>query len=46
MEARYAFISEPTFYAKHGDWFAYLCVVVSLLAVLVRFNVRGAVLRS
>jgi apolipoprotein N-acyltransferase len=45
MEGRYAFISEPTFYAKHGDWFAYLCVLVALVALVVRFNVRGGVLR-
>ncbi|MFL6301483.1 MAG: apolipoprotein N-acyltransferase [Terriglobales bacterium] len=45
MEGHYAFISEPTFYAKHGDWFAYLCAVVAAIALLVRFRVRGGVLR-
>jgi apolipoprotein N-acyltransferase len=46
MEARYAFISEPTFYAKHGDWFAYLCAMVAAIALFVRWNVRGGVLRG
>jgi apolipoprotein N-acyltransferase len=45
MEGRYAFISEPTFYARHGDWFAYICVVVALIALVVRFRVTGGVLR-
>jgi apolipoprotein N-acyltransferase len=46
MEARYDFISEPTFYSKHGDWFAYLCVAVTALALFVRWNLRGGVLRQ
>ncbi len=46
MEARYAFINGTTFYSRHGDWFAYLCVLVSVIALVVRLNLRGGVLRS
>src|SRR4051812_36257468 len=45
MEAHYAFIQGTTFYSRHGDWFAYLCVLVSAVALFVRFNIRGGMLR-
>ncbi len=31
-----------TFYTRHGDWFAYLCVLVTLLAVGARWRVSGS----
>jgi apolipoprotein N-acyltransferase len=40
MEAHYAFIHGTTFYSRHGDLFAYLCAIISLLALLLRFNLR------
>jgi len=36
MEAPYAYVSEKTFYTEHGDWFPIACVIISLLALIVR----------
>ena len=30
LEAPYALISGTTFYTRHGDWFCYLCAIISL----------------
>src|SRR5207245_9035540 len=38
MEGRYAFIHATTFYSRHGDWFAYLCVIVSADRKSTRLN--------
>jgi apolipoprotein N-acyltransferase len=40
MEAHYAFIRGTTFYSRHGDWFAYLCAIISVVLILFRFNIR------
>ena len=45
LNAPYAMITETTFYTRHGDWLAYACAIISLVALLVRFNLRAAVLR-
>jgi apolipoprotein N-acyltransferase len=39
--APYAAQSESTFYSRNGDVFAWLCVVISLLAVFVRWRYRA-----
>ena len=36
MEAPYAYVTEKTFYTEHGDWFPIGCVIISLLALIVR----------
>ncbi len=41
----YAMVTETTFYTRHGDWLAYACAIISLVALLVRFNLRAGVLR-
>jgi len=33
--APYSFESRTTFYTRHGDWFAGLCAIISVLALLV-----------
>jgi apolipoprotein N-acyltransferase len=38
LQARYALSNETTFYTRHGDCFAYLCAVVSALALAVRIS--------
>jgi apolipoprotein N-acyltransferase len=38
--APYALTSVTTFYTRHGDWFAYLCAIISAAALLMRFTVR------
>ncbi len=37
LAAPYALISGTTFYTRHGDWFAYLCAIISAGALLARF---------
>ena len=34
--ASYALQNETTFYTRHGDWFAYLCAIISLAALAMR----------
>ena len=36
--APYALISSTTFYTRHGDWFAFLCAIISLIALLSKFS--------
>ncbi len=37
LAAPYALGSGTTFYTRHGDWFAYLCAIISAVAMLARF---------
>jgi apolipoprotein N-acyltransferase len=37
LAAPYALTSATTFYSEHGDWFAYLCAIISIGALLARF---------
>ena len=37
LAVRYALTNVTTFYTRHGDWFAYLCAIISLGALLLRF---------
>jgi apolipoprotein N-acyltransferase len=41
LAAPYAAQNESTFYSRNGDVFAWLCVVISLLAVFVRWRYRA-----
>ncbi len=38
LAAPYALISGTTFYTRHGDWFAYLCAIISAGVLLARFG--------
>jgi apolipoprotein N-acyltransferase len=40
MQAPYALTQVTTFYTRHGDWFAYLCAIISVAAVLWAFLLR------
>jgi apolipoprotein N-acyltransferase len=40
LQAPYVLSSEMTFYTRHGDWFAYLCAIISVGALILRFAVR------
>ncbi len=37
LVAPYALTSVTTFYTRHGDWFAWLCAIISAGALLMRF---------
>jgi apolipoprotein N-acyltransferase len=34
LDAMYSTESATTFYTRHGDWFAYACAIISLLAIV------------
>ena len=38
LAAPYALTKVTTFYSRHGDWFAWLCAIISLGALLARFS--------
>jgi apolipoprotein N-acyltransferase len=40
LAAPYALSTVTTFYTRHGDWFAYLCAIISAGALLARFAFR------
>jgi apolipoprotein N-acyltransferase len=40
LRAPYALSDATTFYTRHGDWFAYLCAIISLGALLMRLPFR------
>jgi len=40
LQAPYALSDGTTFYTRHGDWFAYLCAIISLGALLTRLPFR------
>ncbi len=40
LVAPYALTSVTTFYTRHGDWFGYLCAIISAGALLTRFALR------
>ena len=40
LEAPFALESGTTFYTRHGDWFAWGCAIISLLAFVLRMNIR------
>ncbi len=37
LVAPYALVSGTTFYTRHGDWFAYLCAIISAGALIARY---------
>ena len=45
LQAHYALSDATTFYTRHGDWFAYLCAIISLGALLMRLPFRTATKR-
>jgi apolipoprotein N-acyltransferase len=40
LRVPYALSSATTFYTRHGDWFAYLCAIISAAALCMRLFVR------
>ncbi|HST09471.1 MAG TPA: apolipoprotein N-acyltransferase [Terriglobales bacterium] len=40
LAAPYALTKVTTFYSEHGDWFAYLCAIISLGALVARFSLQ------
>ena len=40
LRAPYSLLNVTTFYTRWGDWFAYLCAIISVIALLTRFLSR------
>ncbi len=40
LVAPYALTSVTTFYTRRGDWFAWLCAIISVVALLTRFGLH------
>jgi len=40
LDAPYALTNVTTFYTRHGDWFAYLCAIISIAGLLLNFLFR------
>jgi apolipoprotein N-acyltransferase len=40
LSVPFALIDSTTFYTRHGDWFAFLCAIISLLVLLMRIPLR------
>jgi apolipoprotein N-acyltransferase len=36
LEAPYALSQDTTFYTRHGDWFAYACAIICVVALFIR----------
>jgi apolipoprotein N-acyltransferase len=41
LNAPYAITNVTTFYTRHGDWFAYLCAIISAAGLLLNFRFRA-----
>lgn len=41
LRAPYSLSSATTFYTRHGDWFAYLCAIISVAALLTLIPLPG-----
>jgi apolipoprotein N-acyltransferase len=41
LDAHYAITNVTTFYTRHGDWFAYLCAIISVAGLLPNFQFRA-----
>jgi apolipoprotein N-acyltransferase len=41
LDAPYAITNVTTFYTRHGDWFAYLCAIISVAGLLPNFQFRA-----
>ncbi|HUK46241.1 MAG TPA: apolipoprotein N-acyltransferase [Terriglobales bacterium] len=35
LDASYALMDSKTFYTRHGDWLAYLCAIISVVAIFI-----------
>ena len=38
LTANYGLISDTTFYTRHGDWLAYACAIISIVALAISFT--------
>ena len=42
VQVSYDFETRTTFYTRHGDWFAWICAIISLLGIFGSFRLVAA----
>ena len=42
VDVPYDLVAGTTFYTRHGDWFAFACAIITLLALILRFRLPAA----
>ena len=45
LQAAYSLIEGTTFYTRHGDWFPFLCAIITLTGVALRFREPAEVMQ-
>jgi apolipoprotein N-acyltransferase len=35
LVANYGLVNDTTFYTRHGDWLAYVCAIISIVALAI-----------
>ena len=38
LQAVYSLVESTTFYTRHGDWFPFICAIITLAGVVLRFR--------
>ncbi len=38
LQAAYSLVESTTFYTRHGDWFPFICAIITLAGVVLRFR--------
>src|SRR6516162_5841404 len=38
LQAAYSLVESTTFYTRHGDWFPFLCAIITIAGLLLRFR--------
>jgi apolipoprotein N-acyltransferase len=41
IDVPYSIVQGTTFYTRHGNWFVWVCVIISIAALVVRISVRA-----
>jgi apolipoprotein N-acyltransferase len=44
IDVPYTLITANTFYSRHGNWFVWLCAIISLIGLVLRISVRARTL--
>ena len=45
LQATYSLVESTTFYTRHGDWFPFLCAIITLAGVVLRFREPAEVMQ-
>ena len=45
LQAAYSLVGSTTFYTRHGDWFPFVCAIITLAGVVLRFREPAEILQ-